>query len=264
MSAPKRPLPFVLVASGHGSLIVNRNDYRMIDAERGYGVGYDILGTSFYKPDEIANALYLLTLRREFFGEGVVAIDCGANIGVHTIEWAKMMQGWGRVIAIEAQERIFYALAGNIALNNCFNATALYAAVGATAGTITVPQPDYLKPASFGSLELRPGDSNEFIGQPIDYAPEKGIEICLLAIDSLGLDRIDFLKIDVEGMELEAIEGARESIKRSRPQIFVETIKTDKDALTTLLDGLGYAHFQLGMNLLAVHRSDPALQKIKP
>jgi FkbM family methyltransferase len=264
MSAAKRQLPFVLVASGHGTLIVNRNDYRMIDAERGYGVGYDILNTSFYKPDEIGNALYLLTLRREFFGDGVVAIDGGANIGVHTVEWAKMMQGWGRVIAIEAQERIFYALAGNIAINNCLNANALYAAIGATVGTISVPQPDYVKPASFGSLELRPSASNEFIGQTIDYAPERCSEVRLLTIDSLGLDRIDFLKIDIEGMELEAIEGAIGSIQKFMPQIFIETIKTDKQALSRLLDGFGYAQFQLGMNLLAVHQRDPALQKLKP
>jgi FkbM family methyltransferase len=55
-----------------------------------------------------------------------VAIDCGANIGTHTIEWAKKMTGWGAVIGIEAQERIFYALAGNIAINNCFNALQRY------------------------------------------------------------------------------------------------------------------------------------------
>ena len=38
-----RPAPFVLVSSGHGTLIVNRNDYQMIDAKNGYGVGYQIL-----------------------------------------------------------------------------------------------------------------------------------------------------------------------------------------------------------------------------
>jgi len=264
MSAPKRPLPFVLVASAHGTLIVNRHDYHMIDAERGYGVGYDILNSSLYKPDEVANALYLLTLRRECFGDGVVAIDCGANIGVHTIEWAKMMQGWGRVIAIEAQERIYYALAGNIAINNCFNATALLAAVGAEPGRITVPQPDYTKPASFGSLELRQNAGNEFIGQAIDYAPGKGKDVPLVTIDALALERLDFLKIDIEGMELEALNGAKGAIAKFQPQIFVETIKTDKRALAAMLGGLGYQQFPLGMNLLAVHNSDPALAKLKP
>jgi FkbM family methyltransferase len=245
-------------------MIVNRNDYHMIDAERGYGVGYDILKSSFYKPDEIVNALYLLTLRREFFGDGVVAIDCGANIGVHTIEWAKVMHGWGRVIAIEAQERIFYALAGNIAINNCFNARAILAAVGAETGHLKVPQPDYAKPASFGSLELRRSPSNEYIGQAIDYAPEKGNDVPLLTIDSLGLDRLDFIKIDIEGMELEALQGAMGAIRKFAPQIFIEIIKTDRAALSRLLDELGYAQFQLGMNLLAVHKRDPALQKLKP
>jgi FkbM family methyltransferase len=71
----------------------------------------------------------LLTLRRQYYGDGVVAIDCGANIGVFTLEWARAMTGWGSVIAVEAQERIYYALAGNIAINNCFNARAVLAAV---------------------------------------------------------------------------------------------------------------------------------------
>src|SRR5260370_16749261 len=46
-----------------------------------------------------------------------------------TIEWAKRMTGWGSVLAIEAQERIYYALAGNIALNNCFNSVPLPATI---------------------------------------------------------------------------------------------------------------------------------------
>ena len=65
------------------------------------------------------------------------------------------MTGWGQVLAFEAQERIYYALAGNIAINNCFNARALHAAVTSEAGRMKIPAPDYLAPASFGSLELR-------------------------------------------------------------------------------------------------------------
>jgi hypothetical protein len=37
----------------------------------------------------------LLVLRREHFKDGVVALDCGANIGVHAVEWGRLMLGWG-------------------------------------------------------------------------------------------------------------------------------------------------------------------------
>ena len=81
----------------------------------------------------------MLDLRRAHYGDGVVAVDCGANIGVHTVEWAKRMTGWGVVLAFEAQERIYYALAGNIAINNCFNARAIHAAVTSRPGTMKMP-----------------------------------------------------------------------------------------------------------------------------
>ena len=86
----------------------------------------------------IATALW----RREKHGDGVIAIDCGANIGVMTVEWARHMTGWGEVLAIEAQERIYDAPAGNICINNCFNARALHPAVGNTDGDIKIAQPD--------------------------------------------------------------------------------------------------------------------------
>jgi FkbM family methyltransferase len=186
-----------------------------------------------------------------------VALDCGANVGAHTIEWAKCMEGWGEVIAVEAQERIFYALAGNIALNNCFNARALHAAVGDTVGEIAIPVPNYQMPSSFGSLELKPREKTEFIGQPIDYATGPKQTIRLLTIDSLALQRLDFLKLDVEGMELEALAGASQTIQRCKPAILVEVIKSDKAELGRRLQEWGYEAFPMGINVLAVHQDDP-------
>ena len=81
----------------------------------------------------------------------MVAIDCGANVGVHTVERATAMTGLGTVIAIEAQERLYYALAGNITINNCFNATAKHAAVAADAGIMNIPMPDYTTASSFAA-----------------------------------------------------------------------------------------------------------------
>jgi len=256
-----RKLAFVLASSNHGTMIVNRFDYRMQDGG-GIGVGYQLLERGCFDPVEVELAVQLLEMRRRFFGDGAVAIDCGANIGVHTVEWATAMTGWGSVIAVEAQERIYYALAGNIAVNNAFNAIAMHAAVSSESGVMNIPQPDYLKASSFGSLELRKSDNNEFIGQPIDYSDSKLVPVQKLALDDLKLTRLDLIKIDVEGMEMEALEGARQSIERCRPVLLIEQIKSGRDQLRAWLAERGYEVIDAGINLLAVHKSDPTLQQL--
>lgn len=260
---PLRKIAFVLAPSDQGSLIVNRFDFRMVDSGRGIGVGFQLLEQGSYDPHEVATAVGLLALRRRYHGDGVVALDCGANIGVFTVSWARAMAGWGSVIAIEAQERLFYALAGNIALNNCFNARAIHAAVGATEGQLRIPVPDYLSPGTFGSLELRASTDAENIGQAIDYRDESLVPVRLLALDSLALPRLDLLKIDVEGMEIETLEGARQTIGRHLPVIVAERLKTPEAALDALLDSHGYRRFVSGLNIVAVHPSDPTVNHVR-
>jgi len=257
-----RKLAFVLASSNHGTMIVNRFDYRMIDSQRGYGVGFQILETAAFDPMEVKLALELLGFRRRHYGDGVVAIDCGANIGVHTIEWANTMTGWGSVLAIEAQERIYYALAGNIAINNCFNAVAVHGAVSSESGVLQIPNPNYFVPSSFGSLELRQRNGNEFIGQPIDY--ENTVNVRKLMLDEYNLPRVDFIKLDIEGMELEALQGASRTIDASRPIMLIEKIKADAGQLRRWLEARGYEVIEAGINILAVHTSDKTLADIKP
>ncbi len=260
MNYVKRPSPFVILSTSQGTLITNKNDYRMIDATRGYGVGWQLFNQGCFDPDEVGSAITLLNIRHKHFGDGVVGLDCGANLGVHTVEWAKALYGRGRVIAIEAQERIYYALAGNIAINNCFNAQAIHGAIGAENGVLDIPVPDYLQPASFGSLELRQTAQSEFIGQAIHA--ERKQRVRMLTIDSLELPRLDFIKIDVEGMELEALAGGRDTITKHKPVMLIESIKTDKVALLKVLEDHGYQTFPMGINVLAVHHTDPTREQI--
>ncbi len=262
MKYTPRPAPFVLISSYHGSLIINRNDVHRIDEKRAYGVGHQIMTASCYDPAEVGFVRELLRLRRHYHGNGVTAVDCGANIGVHSIEWARLMHGWGHVWSFEAQEKIYYALAGNIALNNCLNVTARLAAVGAEVGEMEIPEPDYLRPASFGSLELKPAARPEFIGQQINYTRGK-TRVPLVSLDSLGLPRADFIKMDVEGMEEEALAGAAGCIEAHHPALVVEVVKSDRERLRSFLIGRFYAVFDIGMNFLAVHQDDPALKHLK-
>jgi FkbM family methyltransferase len=255
---PKQPLhkiAFVVVASAHGTLIVNRLDYNR-SGSTSYGVGIQLLDVGSFDKAEVDLAFKLLELRRRYFGDGVVAIDCGANIGVHTIDWSKRMTGWGQVTAIEAQERIFYALAGNIAVNNCFNARAIYAAISSACGSMKIPILDYQQPASFGSLELTKRPNTEQIGQIIDYSDAAMTEVRTISLDSLQLKRCDLIKIDVEGMEIQALDGAAATISQHHPIIMAEMVKSNKADLRSKLVSSGYQVFEVGMNFLAIHDTD--------
>ena len=262
MQSVGRKLAFVLASSNHGSMILNRFDYRMLNQTQGFGVGYQILETGSFDPNEVKLVLDMLLLRRKYYGDGVVAIDCGANIGVHTIEWAKMMTGWGSVLSIEAQERIYYALAGNIAINNCFNAVAVHGAVSSESGVMQIPTPNYFVPSSFGSLELRQRSGNEYIGQPIDY--QNLVNVRKLKLDEYNLPRVDLIKIDVEAMEMEVLQGAAQSIERSHPVMLIEKIKSDGSLLRPWLEARGYLLAEVGPNLLAVHSADKLLPELMP
>lgn len=255
----KKPIAFILGSTNHGTMIINRNDFNHTQ-NGAYGVGIQILTNSSYDQQEVNLAIRLIEKRRKYFKDGVVALDCGANIGVHTIEWAKKMTGWGEVYSFEAQEKIYYALAGNIALNNCFNVTAKHVALGSANGNIAIPQLDYNQPSSFGSFELEEKANNEFIGQKIDYQNTKKIE--MISIDSLNLKRIDFIKVDVEGMEEKVLKGANKSIENLLPILLIEHIKSDRDYLKKYLATREYETFFLGMNILAIHKKDQTLTSI--
>ena len=264
MTRSARKIAFVTASTDHGMMIFNRFDQHLVREGLGYGMGYQLLETSSYDQSEVDLLVTLLDVRRRIYGDGVIAVDCGANIGVHTIEWARHMATWGVVVAFEAQERIYYALAGNIAINNCFNARAIHAAVTTKPGVMKMPSPNYCIASSFGSLELKYRDGVEFIGQHIDYSENKMITVQATCLDAFKFPRLDVLKIDIEGMELDALEGGQHCINQLRPIIVVESNKSDAEKLRDWLESRGYWILPVGINFLAVHTEDRCLPLIQP
>lgn len=248
----QRPIAFVLAATAHGLMIVPRND--RVEVEGGaYGVGGQLLALGSYAQQEVDQIKALLSLRRERFGDDVVMLDVGANIGVMTIDCARHMYDWGTVVAFEPQERLFQAMCGNLVINNLRNAHAFILALGNEDRMISVPIPDYDSSGSYGSLELK--GRNEDLGQEIaGDTPHHYVSVVPLDIfcSRQKIDRIDFIKIDVEGMELDVLAGAEKTIRRCQPILWVEQVKNDRSALHVALDDLGYQAFPAGMNLLCV------------
>ncbi|MFW2273395.1 FkbM family methyltransferase [Burkholderia orbicola] len=255
-------IAYILASTHHGTLIVNRNDENNNKEYGSYGVGWNILETgSFYESDiELLTSILKLKKRKLDGKRPVVAIDCGANIGVHTIEFARALDGAGNVISLEAQRPVYYALCGNIAINNCFNVDAKNVAIGDRNGLLRIPLIDYHKKSSFGSLELIRNADNEDIGQQIDY--DSGYDVPLITLDSLELSNVDLVKIDVEGMEEAVIAGSLETLSACHPIMFIEKIKSNSDRMHQTLVGLQYELHDLGPNMLAISSGDPISKDI--
>ena len=234
--------PFVLAASAHGPMILSAIDWRNTGTAVEIGVGLDILMNGEFDLPLISMTVGALQLRRQEKGAGVVALDCGANIGAYSLEWGRAMDGWGRVLAFEPQERIYYALCGNLALNNLFNVQAITAAIGEKRDVIDMPAPDYCLPGQFGGLNLR-GQTN--IGQEITNTSQ----VQVLPIDGLGLKRVDFIKLDIEGMEVEALRGARGTIERNQPLMLIEWHICGFEPIEAFMADVGYETVKLGMNV---------------
>ena len=139
---------------------------------------------------------------------GAVAIDVGANLGTHAVAFAQRVGPTGAVFAFEPQRVMHQLLCTNATLNGITWLRAVHGAVGAEPGTLVVPDIDYAAPGNFGGLSL--GSWKE------------GETVPVFALDALGLPRCALLKIDVEGMEAQVLEGARQLIAASKPFIYLE------------------------------------------
>ena len=159
---------------------------------------------------------------------GWIAVDAGANMGTHTLTFSRLVGPNGNVLSFEPQRPIYQVLCGNLALNNCLNVIAQQACVGEAPGTMIVPMLDYTAINNYGGLAL---------GQWAE-----GYQVPVVTIDGLNLPRCDFIKIDVEGMELEVLKGAAAAIAANRPILYVENNRIDKSpALVGWLLDAGYA-----------------------
>lgn len=156
--------------------------------------------------------------------DGSCAIDAGAHIGV----WSRAMADrFTRVIACEPSLDTFAMLDAN--LLDVPHVERRQVAVGAVAGVVTMAS----TPAQAGNDQARYVVPGGFI--PVE------------TIDGWGLDALGLLKLDVEGSEYWALQGAAQTIRRCRPIVIHENrwlwtrhYGLPKHAVRDLLRGLGY------------------------
>jgi FkbM family methyltransferase len=180
-------------------------------------------------------------------GAGAVFVDAGANIGAYTVPASRQVGPNGRVVAFEAHPVTYAYLARNIVLNTLGNVVGLNNALGSKPGWVEM---DYQR--------SNPGETHV----AADSTPT-GTRVELVTLDDtmtrLGIARIEYLKIDVEGYELQVLRGARGIIDRSCG-IVVQTELIEQHLRrygTTVADVVAFLR-ELGFTPHMVHRDGSA------
>lgn len=160
---------------------------------------------------------------------GDTVLDIGANIGAMALPMMLTVGPTGRVICFEPQAELARLCAATLALNaeDLRQFAVRTAGVGREPGEMHVPPVDYAAEANnFGCVSLA-------------AAGKRPVKI--VALDLLDLPRVNFMKIDVEGMESDVIAGAARLIAQDRPVIMVENDREDRyEALIEQVTALGY------------------------
>jgi FkbM family methyltransferase len=153
--------------------------------------------------------------------EGGVFLDIGAFVGWHSIRAGRVVGSSGRVISLEPDPINRKQLEANLALNAISNCRifqlAAWSNTGEELGWYTEKSPDCCRVDEEGhSASVRTTTIDDLL-------------------DDLHLDRLDWIKMDIEGAEIEALRGAEKTLRHYRPKLFVEvhdTVAGVKDLLT--------------------------------
>ena len=193
-----------VVDSRYGKLIASRSDV--------------YLSRSLFEYGEFSEGE--VEFFRQFITPESIVCDVGANIGAHSLAFSKMAK---HVYAFEPVPLLYQALCGMIALNELRNVSAYNIGIGERETSMSYMDIEREEYNNWGGASLLPFDGTH------------EIQIVPLEVPC------HFLKVDVEGMELEVLKGAEKMIQQCRPILYVEADRQDKfKALHAYIKHLGY------------------------
>lgn len=170
---------------------------------------------------------------------GGVSFDVGAHIGYYSLLLSRLVGVAGRVMSFEPVPYTYSFLAHNLRRNGAANVLARQVAVGVQEGWVR------MSPARGGRLGWSTVDDTGDLESPCTTLDAEA--------DRAGLERVDFVKLDVEGYEMQALSGARGVLQRFRPTVMFELNAgalaghgASEAALMSFFEGLGYKLFRAG------------------
>jgi FkbM family methyltransferase len=194
---------------------------------RGKGINFFISNPSDLIQRSYLYGNFFESAELEFIADNVrpksVIIEVGANIGNHAVYFEKFMDP-EKVILIEPNPNAIQLLKINLEINNCIRTdiSMLGIGVGKEHSRFTVRD-----------LQL-----NNLGAAYLEVNPEGAIEV--VPLDELIINKIDFIKIDVEKMEIDVLQGAQGIIASYRPDIYIEIMNENISEFQKFLKKIGY------------------------
>jgi len=202
------------------------------------GIDFSIWLRGYFEPSTIA------AYRREV-KPGATVIDVGANIGSHTLEFARTVGPQGRVLACEPTAHVFARLLANLDVNPNLRPRVHADQV------MLMAEPDAALPPKLVSswpLGADPERDTTSWGRPY---PTTGARVSTMDrwVAERNVDRVDLIKIDVEGNECLVLDGAVDVLSRYRPvivcEIFARALVAAGRTVDDLLERFDVAGYRL-------------------
>lgn len=155
-------------------------------------------------------------VRKEFVLKEGVAMDIGANCGMFTVHLAKILGDKGEVISVEPEKGNIVLLKKNVEINKLKNVSVVEKGVYSKTGEMTF----YLDDFGTGGHSLLKTDAKKKETVKVDTIDN--------IVNSLKIKKVNIIKIDVEGAEIEAFKGSKKTLKKFHPKIIFEAVDEDK------------------------------------
>jgi FkbM family methyltransferase len=189
---------------------------------------------------------------------GKTFVDVGANLGIYALAASKIVGPSGRVIAFEPSQQTFFLLNGNVAMNNSTNVQIYPAAISDKAGEALLYHGADPGQNSLGRDPALEPEGEQVMTESLDNA-----------LSAASVERVDLIKMDVEGAEELVVRGANKVITSHRPTIILE-INQEASARLGLsprgawdqLQSLGYKFFSVRGNAVDEAKSLPNLGNV--
>ncbi len=177
----------------------------------------------------------------DYIKNGAHVVDIGANVGNHAMYFATFM-GAARVIVIEPNPQAIEALTANVEANGLQDLIDMSALGIGLSDQSEAGYKIKRQGGNLGATRLKKGAGKISVHRGDDL---------------LGEDRVDLIKIDVEGMEMRVLAGLEQTIATQRPALFVEVDAENDVAFHAWCSEAGYAvtfearHQQANINYFA-------------